>query len=196
MKKSLTYVAVALMVATLLSVAPATAKKPEIIESYKANAIEVTGAGSTMVEIHIYGWTTDDSRQEVLDAVKKSTDVDKPNTRIVAQALRGQEKVGYAFMAGRQGYPIRYAKTFDMGNGKRQIVLATDRPVSFEEVYKQSQLGDFDVTLVILNVDENGKGSGVLSLGTELKWNDKEGKIEMTNTSSQPIKLGDVRSVK
>ena len=111
----------------------------------------------------------------------------------IAKALRGQAKAGYAFMAGKQGYPLRYAKSFDMGNGKRQIILATDRPVSFGEVYQQTQLGDFDVTLVVLTLDENGKGEGVLSLGTELKWNDKEGKIEMTNVSSQPIKLGGVR---
>ena len=96
-------------------------------------------------------------------------------------------------MAGKQGYPLRYARSFDMGGGKRQIILATDRPVSFQEVYSQSQAGDFDVSLIILNLDENGKGSGILSLGTEVTWNDKEGKIEMTNASSQPIKLGDVR---
>ena len=78
-------------------------------------------------------------------------------------------------------------------NSEGQIILATDRPVSFQEAYNQTQMGDFDVSLIILNLDENNKGEGILSLGTELKWNEKEGKIEMTNVSSQPIKLGDVR---
>lgn len=193
MKRLLTYTSLVLVVVALLSAAPGVAKKRELIESFNANAIMQTAGAGTMVEIHIYDWSSEESRQEVLDAIKKATDVDRPNTRIVAQALRGQKKVGYAFMAGKQGYPIRYTKSFDMGGGKRQIVLATDRPVSFQEVYQQTQLGDFDVTLVVLNIDENGKGEGILSLGTELKWNDKEGKIEMTNTSSQPVKLGDVR---
>lgn len=190
-------VGVALALALLLSAAPAIAKdKPEIIESYKANAIMQTGGGAgSMAEINIYRWSSDEERSEILDAIKKATADPKMNSREVAKALRGQTKAGYAFMAGKQGYPLRYAKSFDMGDGKRQIILATDRPVSFGEVYQQTQLGDFDVTLVILNVDENGKGTGILSLGTEVKWNDKEGKIEMTNTSSQPIKLGDVRPV-
>jgi len=191
-------VGVAVALALLLSAAPAAAKdKTPIIESYKANAIMQTGGGAgSMAEINIYRWSSEDERSEILDAIKKATADPKMNSREVAKALRGQTKAGYAFMAGNQGYPLRYAKSFDMGDGKRQIILATDRPVSFGEVYQQTQLGDFDVTLVVLNVDEDGKGTGVLSLGTEVKWNDKEGKIELTNTSSQPIKLGDVRPAK
>ena len=57
-------------------------------------------------------------------------------------------------------------------------------------------MGVFDVTLIVLNLDENGQGEGLLSLGTEVKWNGQEGKIEITNVTSQPIKLGDVRPVK
>ena len=172
---------------------PAVAKdKNKSIERYKANAIVQTGGGASMAEINIYRWSTDEERAELLQAIKDATN-DKRQARKVAQALRGQKKAGYAFMANKQGYPLRYARAFDMGGGKRQIILATDRPVSFQEAYNQTQRGDFDVSLIILNLDENNKGEGILSLGTELKWNEKEGKIEMTNVSSQPIKLGDVR---
>ena len=172
---------------------PAVAKdKNKSIERYKANAIVQTGGGASMAEINIYRWSTDEERAELLQAIKDATN-DKRQARKVAQALRGQKKAGYAFMANKQGYPLRYARAFDMGGGKRQIILATDRPVSFQEAYNQTQMGDFDVSLIILNLDDNNKGEGILSLGTELKWNEKEGKIEMTNVSSQPIKLGDVR---
>ncbi len=194
MKRSRAYLGVALSLALMLVALPAEAKdKNKTIESYKANAIVQTGGAGSMAEINIYRWSSDEERGELLEAIKKATAEPRTNSREVAKALRGQKKAGYAFMAGKQGYPLRYARSFDMGDGKRQIILATDRPVSFGEVYSQSQLGDFDVSLVVLSVDENGKGEGILSLGTEVKWNDKEGKIELTNTSSQPIKLGDVR---
>ena len=198
MKNSIKCTGIVLVVALLLSAFPATAKdKNKTIEGYKANAIMQTGGGTgSMAEINIYRWSSDEERHEILEAIKKATADPRKNSREVAKALRGQAKAGYAFFAGKQGYPLRYAKSFDMGDGKRQIILATDRPVSFGEVYNQTQLGDFDVTLVVLNVDADGKGDGILSLGTELKWNDKEGKIELTNTSSQPIKLGDVRLAK
>jgi len=189
------FIGTALTVALILAMMPVLAQKNKTIESYKANAIVQTGGGS-MAEINIYRWSSDEERGEILEAIKKATAEPRTNSREIAKALRGQKKAGYAFFAGKQGYPLRYAKSFDMGDGKRQIVLATDRPVSFGEVYQQTQLGDFDVSLVVLNLDENGKGEGVLSLGTELKWNDEENKIEMTNVSSQPIKLGDVRPAK
>ena len=178
MRKSLKYVGVALVMAMLVSSLPAVAKdKQEIIESYRANAIMQTGGGSSVLEIHIYRWSSDDERGEILDAIKKSTADPKMNSREVAKALRGQKKAGYAFLAGKQGYPIRYARSFDMEDGSRQIVVATDRPVSFGEVYQQTQLGDFDVTLAVLKLDKDGNGSGILSLGTEMKWNESTGKL-------------------
>lgn len=183
-----------LLLAFALMATPTVAKdKNKSIEQYRANAIVQTGGGSSVTEINIYRWTTDDERAELLEAIKKATENPRKNSREIAKALRGQKKAGYAFFAGKQGYPLRYARSFDLGGGKRQIILATDRPVSFQEVYQQTQLGDFDVTLVVLNLDENGKGEGLLSMGTEVKWNNQEGKIEITNVTSQPIKLGDVR---
>ena len=124
----------------VVSVDTASAKKNKIIEKYTANAISMAGgAGSSIVEMNIYGWTPEEVRQELLDEVKKATG-SKYNNRDVAKALRGQAKVGYAFLAGRQGYPIRYSRKAEH-NGKTRIILATDRPVSFGEVYSQSQLG-------------------------------------------------------
>lgn len=187
----------ALWLALTLSVAvPMAAKdKNKSIEKYKANAImQAAGAGS-MAEINIYRWSSDEEREQIVEVIKKASAESRINSRDVAKELRGMEKAGYAFFAGRQGYPLRYARAFDTGDGKRQIVLATDRPVSFAEAYDQSRLGDFDVTIILLTVDAEGKGEGLLSMGTEVKWNDSTNKLEITNVSSQPIKLGDVRRV-
>lgn len=192
MKK--TSVATFVVLILALVTMPALAKdKNKIIESYKANAIMQTAGGGSMAQINIYRWSSDEERGEILEAIKKATSESRPNDRLVAQALRGQKKTGYAFFAGKQGYPLRYARSFDMGDGKRQIILATDRPVSFQEAYQQTQLGDFDVTLILLNVDEKGKGDGLLSMGTEVVWSDKTNKLEVTNVTSQPIRLENVR---
>lgn len=188
MKKSGVIVVLAVLVLAV-GVIPAVAKKMEIIESYDANAlVETVGAGS-MATINIYRWSSDAERDELLGVIKSA----KSGDRDVAKALRGQEKAGYAFMAGKQGYPLRYAREFKKADGKRQLILATDRPVSFQEGYTDSMAGDFDVTIIILNVDENGKGDGILSVGTEVKWDDETNKIEPTNMSSQPVKLTNVR---
>ena len=176
-----------------LSVAPAAAKKkPEIIESYDANAIMQTAGAGSMATINIYRWSSDAERDEILGVIKSA----KAGDRDVAKTLRGQGKTGSAFMSGRQGYPLRYAREFKTEDGGRKIILATDRPVTFQEAYQDTMAGDFDVSVVILTLDANGKGDGILSYGTELKWDDKTGMISPTNVSSQPIKLTNVRPKK
>jgi len=186
---------VAVVAMQVMGLSEASAAKNEIIEKYQANAIEMAGGGgSSILEMNIYSWTSEDIRQDLIDEVKKAT-ASKYNNRDVAKALRGQKKVGYAFLAGKQGYPIRYSRKVPH-EGKTRIILATDRPVSFDEVYSQSQLGDYDVTLVVLDVDENGNGEGILSIGTEVTWDDSTDAIKVTNVSSQPVKLTDVRKVK
>ena len=180
---------VAVLVLALGALPAVAKKKPEIIESYQANALVQTAGAGSMATINIYRWSSDAERDEILGVIKSATAGD----REVAQALRGQEKAGYAFLAGKQGYPLRYAREFKMADGKRQIILATDRPVSFQEAYQSSMAGDFDVSIIILNLDENGKGDGILSVGTEVKWDDKTNKLEPTNMSSQPVKLTNVR---
>ena len=193
MKKKL-FIGIALIVALVLTVAPqVAAEKIPIIAKYKANAMAQGGpTGTTMVELQIYRWSSDDERGQILEVIKSATG-GKPNNREVAQELRGQKKAGYVWFAGQQGYPLRYARKLDMGDGKTQIILATDRPVSFGEVYSGSQAGDWDATVMLLNLDKDGKGDGMLSMGTELTWNESAGKIEVSNMSSQPTKLTDVR---
>ena len=181
------------LVLILASTVGAALAKVDIIEQYKGNAMVMTGGGgSSVATINIYRWSSEDERNEILEAIKYTTDNPRHSDRKVAQALRGQAKTGYAFFAGRQGYPLRYARKFE-SDGKVTIVLATDRPVSFQEVYQQSQMGDYDVSVLVLHVDNSGKGEGILSLGTEVRWNNETNRLDVTNMSSQPIKIEGVR---
>jgi hypothetical protein len=60
-------VAAALNLVLVVGVNTASAKKIPIIEKYQANAISMAGGGgSSMVEMNIYSWTTDEVRQQLL----------------------------------------------------------------------------------------------------------------------------------
>ena len=190
--------ALGVVLALVLVAMPAGAEKMKPIEHYKGNVMVTASpgaGGSGMADFMTYRWSEESERQEILDAIKDATGKARP-AREVAKALRGQKKAGYVSMANRIGYPIRYTKAFDMADGSRQIIMATDRPVSFSEAYSDSMAKDFDVTIIILKFDKDGKGSGLVSVGTELVWNEAEGKIGVTNASSQPVKVGDVRPAK
>ena len=191
--------AAVLLIATLLAPAPSQAKKKEIIESFTANVMVMDSPGqanSSILTMNIYSWTSDEDRETVLDAIKEATDDPRNRfTRGVSTTLRKLGKAGILFLMGEQGWPIRYAREFETSSG-RQIILGLERPVTFSEVYTGSQAQDFDVTVIVLNLDSSGNGEGVASVGTELVWNEAEDKIGITNFSSQPVKLTSVRPTK
>ena len=190
---------VLVMIAVLLAPSPAQAKKKEIIESFTANVMVMDSPGqqnSSILTMNIYEWTSDEDRETVLDAIKEATDDPRNRfTRGVSTTLRKLGKAGVLFLMGEQGWPIRYAREFETSSG-RQIILGLERPVTFSEVYTGSQARDFDVTVIVLNLDSSGNGEGVASVGTELVWNEAEDKIGITNFSSQPVKLTSVRPSK
>ena len=99
MSKNRIIAGVVVVLVLALSVTPAVAKKKEIIESFEANAIMQTAGAGSMATVDIYRWSSDAEREEILGVIKSATAGD----REVAQALRGLEKAGYAFMSGRQG---------------------------------------------------------------------------------------------
>ena len=185
-----------LILALALAIAPAFAKK-EPIEKYQANALAIdgpVGSKSSTLSINIYEWSDDDDREMVIDAIKEATD-NKRAYRAVPDTLRKLGKAGYMFLAGGQGWPIRYAKVFEV-DGKREIVLATDRPITFSEVYSGSAVRDFDITVIVLKFEGGSEtGEGIVSVGTEILWDDAKDQLKVTNVSSQPVRLGDVRPV-
>jgi hypothetical protein len=191
-----TLICTALILMLTAAVTPALAKK-QPIEKYQANALAVggpVGSQSSTLSINIYEWSDEDDRELVVEAIKEATD-NKRAYRAVPDTLRKLGKAGYMFLAGGQGWPIRYAQSFDV-NGQREIVLATDRPVTFSEVYAGSAVRDFDITLMVLKFEGGSStGEGIVSVGTEIKWNESKDQLEITNFSSQPVRLGNVRPV-
>ena len=190
---------IALLLPMVGLLTPTTTEAADLPMNFQANVM-VTQSGmpgprSSMIEIRVREWTTEEDRQQVLTEIKEASAQSTRNrNRAVARALRGASRVGSMNLQAQTSWPIRYSRMTKMDDGKLRIVLATDRPVSFTEAMNQgSAVGDFDVTLIEMTLDAEGNGEGVLSLGTEVRWNDKEERLEVTNFSSQPIKLGNVR---
>ena len=178
--------------------APAVAESGDLPMNFQANVmVTQSGTGgprSSMIEIRIREWTTEQDRQQVLSEIKEASAQSARNrNRAVARALRGSSTVGSMNLRAQTGWPIRYSRITQMPDGKQRILLATDRPVSFAEAFNSSMVGDFDVTVLELILDAEGNGDGTLSLGTEVRWNSEKDKLEVTNFSSQPVKLGSVR---
>lgn len=179
---------------------PAVAEEAgDLPKNFQANVMVVTGQPggprSSLLEIRLREWTTEEERQQVLTEIKESSAQSARNrNRAVARALRGASRVGSMNLRNTTGWPIRYSRHTQLSDGGQRILLATDRPVSFAEALSAGAVvGDFDVTVVELTLDAEGNGEGTISVGTEVRWNDQTGKLEVTNFSTQPVRLTNLR---
>ncbi len=74
-------------------------------------------------------------------------------------------------------------------------MLATDRPFAFLELARGSRSTDYNVSLVVLEIDpETGEGEGSAVGGAELSI-DKEGRLNIEIHGTRPTKLNNVRTM-
>lgn len=179
---------------------PAVAEEgmSELPWNLQANAmVTQSGTGarrSSSLQLRINSWTTEEDREQILTEIQEATaQGGRRGNRAVARALRGAARVGTLNAPGQTGWSLRYARAMQLPDGKQRILLATDRPVAFAEAWTSTRGGDFDVTVIQLTLDAEGNGEGTLSFGTEVVWNSDTESLEVTNITSQPIALGDVR---
>mgnify|MGYP001817181656 CR=1 FL=1 len=199
-KGLLVAMAAALLLPLTGSISPAVAQEgvSELPWNMDANAM-VTQSGTggrraSILQLRITAWTTEEERQQILNEIQEATaQGGRRGTRAVARALRGASRVGTLNAPGQTGWSLRYARLIPMPDGKQRLLLATDRPVAFAEAWTSTRGGDFDVTVIQLTLDAEGNGEGTLSFGTEVVWNSDTESLEVTNITSQPIALGNVR---
>ncbi len=174
------------------------ANKAKGLATFQANVMNVTGGGArgTVLTIRIDRWSTEDERQELLDAIKTSADAKtRAQTREVPDALRDLKKTGLVSVSGGLGYPLRYAARFEQGE-RTTVVLATNRQIAFSEAGRSSMSMDYNVSMIVLELDAEGKGSGVLSVATEIRWNEQKQQLEPVVIDSQPARLENVRQTR
>ena len=80
-----------------------------------------------------------------------------------------------------------------MGEGKRRIILALDRPISFWEAVNRPRWNDYDLTLIVMDVDAKGEGEGQLAMGVRLELNLETKQLVIENFGSEPVRLTRIR---
>ena len=174
----------ALAVALVLPLA-ATAEE-ELPLRMLANAGINTGGYTTLFDITISEWTSDAERQQVLDALKNDGSLS------MRQSLQGFDSKGRIAARAQLGVDLRYAYKFEEANGTT-IVLVTDRPVDVDEAIAQGITSrSYNTTVVVIELDEQGKGAGTLMLAAEVKFG-ADGRLAFTSVTPAKVNLGNVR---
>ena len=162
-------------------------ERPINFDAIAQNLSNVGRRGQVRLQLRIDRWRTEEEREHLRKTLKDE------GTRALTTELFRQDEVGMVREIQQLANPFRYARKITSEEGQ-MIIMATDRPLNFAEVWRGSRTRDYNVTIVILNLDNEGNGDGQIMMGTELGWDSEKDQIELTHFASEPVRLTRVTS--
>jgi hypothetical protein len=173
---------------------PATFGQEKTKPEYYAAVWAVTGgtAGGAMVQvdISISRYNTDEDIQKYADLLKEL------GTDALRRALE-KEDVGQLSPTGRVGVSIAIARK--LTDGKKTIIpIVTARNLSFLELRYSGRSVDYPYTILQLELDQEGKGTGTAIGAAKIAFNKKKNtyEIESLEHGTSVNKLLNVRLMK
>ena len=156
----------------------------------RANAVDIGNtarASTATLDIGIEHWTSDQEHAR-LAAILKEKGADA-----LLNALKDTKpRAGYIRTTGSIGWDIHYAHQETLSDGTRRIVIATDRPMPFYQLWNRPRSVDYQYTLAEIRLGPDGKGRGTLVPAARIDYDDITNTIEVENFEQQPIRLTEV----
>ena len=159
-------------------------------ETFSAGAIDMNRGRAGQIQINVDRWSTQAERSQLVGALlEKGPDA-------LLKAVQNMRSVGRIRTPDSIGYELRYAQQRPGAEGGRDIVLVTDRPISFWEAVNRPRSVDYPFTLIQIHMDRDGKGEGKLAIATKITADPDTKMIEIEDFQHQPVNLVDVKSEK
>lgn len=166
-----------------------TAQTKGTPERYNATAINMgsgpTGMGRVLVTVN--RWSTAAEREKLLTVFR-----DKGPEKLL-DALQDHAPVGSIRLPNTLAWDLRYAFESPLPEGGRRVVLATDRPIGFQELRSGSRRLDYPFTLIEIRFDKEGAGVGKMSVYTKITLSKDKQTMELENYGTEPVRLTEVR---
>ena len=169
-------------------------EQPSLPETFNALAMFMSTSAARQTEslmIRITRWSTAEERDHLHATITENPD-----------ALRGelqkQEEAG--FIRGAQvgtqwtSERLRYAWQWRIeGTGKRRVILALDRPFGMTEAFAQTRALENTLSIIVLDVEEDGEGDGIIAVGSQVIYDQDLERIVMKQYATEPVRLTNVR---
>lgn len=190
MKRTLLVLALAAMTGAWTLPAPAAQETQEAIdERYTAFAVSMGNVATGRrgrVEFFITRWTPDEERNALGNALVEG------GNEGLRRAFDNVAEVGRIRVGTQMAYPLYYAREILLDSGIRRIVLATNRPIPFIESWANPRSREYDISLMILDLDEEDSGSGQAAVGVQFAVNPDNKVLEIENFGTEPVRLTNI----
>lgn len=144
-----------------------------------------TGADRVVIDIH--RWST------ARESADLTTTLRREGPTAMLEALRDRPSVGTIRTPDTLAYDLRFALQTPAEDGGRDIILATDRPISFWETWHQPPTVRYPFTVVQMRIDADGTGRGTLSVATKIVAMD-DNTIRLENFGTSPTMLTEIKT--
>lgn len=180
---------IAIVGLAVLFAGPAFSEKTKPIETISAFGVNMERGGSSAITIAIDRWSTDEERQMLLETLKE-----KGQDGLISTLFK-MPQVGYIRLPNTRGYDLKYARSTQMPDGSRRVVVASDRNLLFREVMNSTRSQDYNFALAEIRFPAGGgKGEGKLIPAAEIAIDKETNQIAIESYSAQPTRLMSVTS--
>jgi hypothetical protein len=168
-------------------------QKPEpgnvAVETFQARAFNVQTGQTGRVEIVINRWSTDGER-EVLKAVLKAA-----GSQAMVSEMEKMPQVGYIKTPESMGDALMFARSTILPDGTRQVVVATNRPISVAGSLAPGTAQKYDLSVIEMRWKKGDKnGEGKMTIAAQASIDSKTGNVQIQNYSGMPSVLRDITS--
>lgn len=160
----------------------------ELFSANFTNISNVGTTGATPVTIRVTRWTSDDEHAKLMATLEKD------GNEAFTRALQNMRQAGSIGVPQALAYPLLYARQMRTEEGGRKIMLASDRPMTFEERAGASISRDYPITWIEMTLDKEDRGEGYVVLAARLRLLGNILGVE--DLGNQPAKLSAIRRVR
>jgi hypothetical protein len=184
------FVALALMAVLGSFSSPGLAQTRGGPEQFSANFVDINSGRTGPIQISVTRWSTESERKALLGTLFKE------GQDGLLEALRDMRSVGRIHTPGSIGYDLRYSEARKLPDGGREIILATDRPMSFREIVERPISAQYPFTWVQFKMRPDGTGEGKLAVAARIIGEEADQLIEVQDFAISPVRLQNIRSTK
>jgi len=162
--------------------------QPDLPAQYAATAFGQSGSAagkSFSLNVYVQQLTSDGEVEELAATLRH-----KGQDGLVSALEKINDK-GRVAPTGSVGTGMRIVRIHPTKDGGQHIVLASNRPISFSELYNATRSTSYKIGIVVLNVDKDGKGTGSFAPLCKVKFN-KKNELEIEHYGQKPFRLANV----